>query len=369
MSIGKVAKLAGVSSSTVSRVINNHPRVAPRTVQSVRAAMKELGYVPSDRRPGPKPMGRINFSVGPGVGAGAAMGTGKAAGAGNIAFLVFGTSPQRTTPAFEELLRGVSFGASRNELNLAFSHVPDAEQMPVRVMDRPIDGFLLHGATPSPELIRQLRKLPTVWLMGNRRRPEWGDQVMPDAYEIGDLAAQYLIERGHRCLAFLNLDASHWPFRLYAQSFSAIASDNGVELHLVQRMPVPSADYWHRFNSESADQVARQLLHMWPIPTGLAIADAMQAAAIQPALQNHGIELGPGKTEIIVCGNEQPHLAGLVPKPASIDLRIESIGQRGVEQLLWRLQHQEVPERIIATIQPFIVIPDQIVVAETASLS
>ena len=46
MSINKVAKLAGVSSSTVSRVINNHPRVAPETAQNVRKAMQELNYTP-----------------------------------------------------------------------------------------------------------------------------------------------------------------------------------------------------------------------------------------------------------------------------------------------------------------------------------
>src|SRR5205823_13632548 len=54
MSIFDVADLARVSSSTVSRVINNHPRVAPETAQSVRKAMKTLGYTPSERRPGPK---------------------------------------------------------------------------------------------------------------------------------------------------------------------------------------------------------------------------------------------------------------------------------------------------------------------------
>ena len=55
MPISEVAKLAGVSSSTVSRVINNHPSVAPETVTSVRNAMQQLGYAPSERRPGPKP--------------------------------------------------------------------------------------------------------------------------------------------------------------------------------------------------------------------------------------------------------------------------------------------------------------------------
>src|SRR6478609_9899888 len=149
MSINKVAKLAGVSSSTVSRVINNHPRVAPETAQSVRKAMQELNYTPSDRRPGPKPSFRSRTGV------------------ANIAFLVLGTSRSRATPAFEFLLRGVSTGASQNDLNLIFNHVTELDRIPGRIFEQRIDGLLLHGAMPDGELKEQLRRIPTVWLMGN----------------------------------------------------------------------------------------------------------------------------------------------------------------------------------------------------------
>ncbi|WP_428940547.1 LacI family DNA-binding transcriptional regulator [Fontivita pretiosa] len=340
MSISKVAKLAGVSSSTVSRVINNHPRVAPETAQSVRQAMKQLGYVPSDRRPGPKPASRSRI------------------GTGNIAFLVLGTSGDRATPAFEDLLRGVSLGASQNELNLSFSHVSDVEHLPQRLLDRRIDGVLLHGVIPSGELRRQLMRVPTVWLMGNRRRPDWGDQVMPDGYEIGDLAARYLLERGHRRLAFLNLDAGHWVFKLYYQSFASRAADDGASVALVDQMPPESADYWQKYTAESVESLIRRFLSLDPRPTGLFVADDMQVALIQPALQHRGIRIGAGQTEIVSCNNEKPYLVGLSPRPTVIDIRVESIGRRGVEQLMWRIEHPDVPERIIATIEPFIVKAD-----------
>ncbi|MHB1766718.1 MAG: LacI family DNA-binding transcriptional regulator [Phycisphaerae bacterium] len=48
MSIIEVAQKAGVSPSTVSRVMNDHPRVAQETARAVRKVMAELGYVPSD---------------------------------------------------------------------------------------------------------------------------------------------------------------------------------------------------------------------------------------------------------------------------------------------------------------------------------
>jgi LacI family transcriptional regulator len=42
-----VARVAGVSTATVSRVLNNHPQVDPRLAASVRQAVKDLGYRPS----------------------------------------------------------------------------------------------------------------------------------------------------------------------------------------------------------------------------------------------------------------------------------------------------------------------------------
>ena len=101
MSITKVADLAGVSSSTVSRVINNHPRVAPATAEAVRRAMARLDYTPSDRRPGPKPFQR------------------QRAESAHVKFLALGSVRGSATPGFSELLSGVSEAATRHGLRLS----------------------------------------------------------------------------------------------------------------------------------------------------------------------------------------------------------------------------------------------------------
>lgn len=76
---------------------------------------------------------------------------------------------------------------------------------------------------------------------------------------------------------------------------------------------------------------------------------------IQPALQARGIEVGPGHTQFISCNNEAPFRVGLLPKPAAIDIRVESIGRRGVEQLLWRMAHLHLQERLICAVEPVVV--------------
>src|SRR5690242_17779063 len=54
VSITEVAKIAGVSTATVSRVINKVPDVRPETADQVHAAMRSIGYTPPKVRRGPK---------------------------------------------------------------------------------------------------------------------------------------------------------------------------------------------------------------------------------------------------------------------------------------------------------------------------
>lgn len=339
MSITRVAKLAGVSSSTVSRVVNNHPRVSPETAEAVRSAMKTLNWTPSDRRPGPKPRPRGTPAT--------------------VAFLVLGGSRERATPAFEDLLRGVSLAAQQNDVHLIFSHVPSPDDLLQRELTPGIDALLLHGAMPGPQIRDRLKRLPTVWLMGNRRKPDWGDQVMPDRYAVGEIAARYLIDRGHRELAFLNLDRDHWHLRLSGFSFAETAEEAGARVHTIDLPRDANASYWEGYAPKAIEPLVDRFLALKPRPTGLFVADDLQVAIIQPALQRRGVEIGPGQVEIIACNNEKPYLVGLDPQPAEIDIRVDSIGRRGVEQLLWRLRHPNTPERVVTTVEPALVVPDR----------
>src|SRR2546423_5033422 len=273
MSISDVAKLAGVSNSTVSRVMNNHPRVAPETALNVRRAMQTLGYAPSERRPGPKPSVR-------------------ARPAADIGFLVLGTSDTRATPAFQDLLRGVSMAAAMHELNLIFHHLSDPEALPQRLAEQRIDGVLLHGAAPGREARERLSRIPTVWLMGNIKRPNWGDQVLPDGYQIGEVAAKYLVDRGHERLAFLNLEAGHWALGVYGHAFAFTAKDLGAQVQRLEQASDPAAPYWHDYSVEATETLVQQYLALSDRPTGLFVAGDMQAAVLPPPLQQRGVRPG-----------------------------------------------------------------------------
>lgn len=333
MSITRVAKLAGVSSSTVSRVINNHPRVAPETAEAVRKAMTKLGYTPSENRPGPKPSSRSRT------------------GTINVMFLVLGSSRGRSAPGFEELLHGISTAAERNNVDFTFSYVPDPESLSQRLSGQKVDGVLL-GGLPHEAARAKLAHVPCVWLMGNRRRPDWGDQVMPDSYSVGELAAKHLHSRGHDHLAFMNLDEGHWAIHLYGHAFSVTAKGLGKSAAILEERREQVPEGWAEPAQENVNRLVKRFLELTPRPTGIFVAEDMQVALLQPALQRAGVDIGPGATEVISVNNERPYLTGLSPVPISIDIQVGAIGSRGLEQLLWRIERPGGRDRVITMIEP-----------------
>src|SRR5687768_9438032 len=146
----------------------------------------------------------------------------------SVAFLVVGTSGAQPAPAFEQLLRGVTDAARENHLGLTFAFVSSPGEVPAHLVNKPIDGVLLHGERPAGELEQRISHKPCVWVMANRHRPTYGDQVMPNNTGVGVMAAQYLLGRGHRRLAYLSCGHGLWFMGVRWLSFAAAAAEAGA---------------------------------------------------------------------------------------------------------------------------------------------
>jgi DNA-binding LacI/PurR family transcriptional regulator len=350
VTIRNVAQLAGVSISTVSRVINSRSNVAASTAANVQRVMRQLRFLPSSR---------VLARSSNGNGA-------RAEKHATIAFFVLGTSGSHPAPAFDRLLHGVSAAAAENGMRLVFSFVTDASevsQLPRTITQSRragIDGLLLHGAAPAPAVQALLDLLPSVWLMANRDRPRWGDQVMPDNLSIGEMAAQYLLRRGHRHLAYLGTRAGAWYVPIRSLAFAKAADDVGARARVLQVAEQRGGDLWRADGlRNAARQLVEQLVTLDPKPTGLFVAEDRLLPAIDAALCMRGMAAPGQPFDLISCNNERPHLAGLHCTPATIDIRAESIGRRGVEQLLWRLRNPELPERVRIMIEPELIEPNE----------
>lgn len=339
MSMKKVAELAGVSMSTVSRVVNDHPSISPKTAESVRAAMESLKFRPSIRR--------------------GSFDTRQSTSTLLVAYVVFGDTGRSTAPAFEQLIGGISEVADEMRVDLVFSFASDLAHISPRVLNGDVDGLLLGGNRPGPEIQRRLEHIPSVWLMGNRQRPLWGHQVMPDNTAIGSIAANYLADRKHKHVVGMTGSNSGWSLKFRALAFEEAGKERDVQVTLLNAVePATTASWSPSELAVTGAQLVDQMLALDPRPTGIFISEDRLVAAVDAALTARGIAIGAdGEIDVISCNNERQYLAGLHMRPATIDINAAAIGRHGMELLVNMIRNPGSPSRTRVMIGPKLVAP------------
>jgi LacI family transcriptional regulator len=339
MSIIEVAKIAGVSKSTVSRVINESGQVKPGVVTAVRNAMKQLGYEPPLRRRGPKPASRRGIRT------------------GNIALLVMGLAAADLyrLPVFPALLFGVERGLAEQGLNLILANLSEQQGQPSVLTGNQADGLLLFGKWDGmPESTQaKLRERPAVWVMREHSDEESVfDHVFYDNAAVGRLAARHLVRQGHRRLAYMNvLQPEHSAFAQRQKEFAAAAKELGASVESFISVPHDAATAPEMAVTQAA---VDQMLAKQPRPTAMFVPTDAQLPGIYHSLEARRVR--PMKDiEIVSCDNEQQFLTKLSPPPPTIDLNLELVGRRAVQQLLWRMRNVEERSRITILVEPTLV--------------
>jgi DNA-binding LacI/PurR family transcriptional regulator len=337
MSIVQVAKTAGVSLATVSRVINKHGCVSDESIHKVSQAIKLLNYNIPDRRRGPKTRAHQGIRT------------------ENIAVLLIGMDTRLAhAPVMANVIHGISDKLAANKLNMTLAHVNCANHLPPSVLEGRVDGILMEGVFPSAEILAKICDIPKVWFMTQNANPKFGidvDEVCPDEDRIGFLAADYLTGLGFDSLAFLNSEPAHVSFSARRRAFMFYCNVSNVKAELVEPENIVTSQI-RSIDSDirAIEQLAERFLKLSPRPCGIFVPSDMQAATLYQMLSSRGIKLG--KDVIIVsCNNEMVVLAGLDPKPASIDIGAEIIGKKAVEQLIWRIKNPDEP-RIKILVEP-----------------
>jgi LacI family transcriptional regulator len=182
-----VAKKAGVSFKTVSRVLNNEPNVAPTTAEKVKKAISELNYVPNSAA--------RNLS------------SGKAMAIG----LVVGwpvNSPYSSTlidyTLKESMCRGYSLALFSIEDNVT-------NQIMEAFLGKRVDGLLLDtNAAADTKLMRQVDTLnvPHIIIHPNQKNnPSKSSYIQINNRYGAKQAIDYLIELGHRSIGIISYES------------------------------------------------------------------------------------------------------------------------------------------------------------------
>ena len=191
--IADVAARAGVGASTVSRVLNDHPRVSATTRARVLTAIDELGYRPSPLAQG-LPRGR-SHTLGAVV-------------------------PFFTHASAVERLRGVVAGLGDSRYDLVLFNVESPrqrdEQLAALTRRSRADGLLIMSLPPPADDLARLASagVPVVLLDA---RGEGVPAVLTDDVEGGRIATRHLLSLGHERIAFVGDDPAN-PFGFVSSS-------------------------------------------------------------------------------------------------------------------------------------------------------
>jgi DNA-binding LacI/PurR family transcriptional regulator len=353
MSIVEVAKVAGVSHTTVSRVLNNNGNVNAVTAEKVREVMKKIGYVPKPPhlRRGPRSSSCQGFMT------------------KNIAFLTVSENLRilSTSPFLIDLIHGIEETSSGYGLSMYQTVLSADRPLPPIIARGEVDGLIIFpGLKNAPkEYIEALRRYKIVFVLSGKDDYFMGDRVMCNHEHIGKIAAEYLIQRGHKEVVYFDVKCgNNYDPELFSgrwKRFSSLCQKAGVK---AQRIETPLSSEETLFDNKKVNAVLTEVVDqvfrkdLVSKPTGIFVVFDSLTAGLYPVLHSKGIRIGKD-VDIISCNNESQLLAGLHPRPATIDLQPEVIGQRAVECLRWRVKHPEDETHIIMEISPKLVEGDK----------
>ena len=258
ITIKQVALEAGVSTQTVSRVLNLRPDVAPETRQRVKLVIEQLGYHPSALAR--SLINRRSTTLGV-VTAG-------------LKFI----GPSRT-------LSGITEKAEELGYALLLSELPgfdaqDLEPVLRSLLARQVDGIL--WAVPEiGENRRWVRdRLPTlpvpVIFLAMEPRPDIA-VVSIDNYYGGLIATQHLIMQGYQNICHISGPLDWWEARQRKKGWSDALEQAGLKA-------MPQQCIQGSWSSSSGERVMRQLMQQYPeMDAVFAANDQMALGVLQVA--------------------------------------------------------------------------------------
>lgn len=183
-----VARYAGVSQTTVSRVLNNPKKVNKDTLEKVNGAMKELNY-----RPNSIARSLVNKKT------------------RSIALL----SGPLHNPFFVETTTSIVNYAKEKgfNVNVHFENFGDNMSVYQDVLSQRVDGLILSSILYEDPIYEQLTQLDIPFIMFNRKHRQAGNYVEMDNVQAGRLATEHLIDLNHKDIVWMGGPLNMTTFR------------------------------------------------------------------------------------------------------------------------------------------------------------
>lgn len=334
--VREIAAAAGVSPATVSRVVNGSGGVAPEKREKILAELERAGGPRRSRSARPR---------------------GETVG-------------MMLLPGSEGDPRVIV-----NKLAALAERLPhrwNLQLLPAGILPLELESRHLHGELAgvilaghgggSPELADVLTRIPHVWLNSHRLR-EGGHSVLMGNEFAGRIAARYLLDSGCRNCMVLTAPSINPGFASRIEGFrfeffSRERDCGRIELH-------PPREFELCSPAELEPHLRASLAGMAPFPDGLFSPEERLTALLHRTLSRLRPERWP---RIISCNYTPEYLAGLYPRPASIDLGARMLAELALEELRRRISGAAGRADHVAVIATPELVPGDELPAETGKI-
>ncbi len=321
-----VARLAGVSQSTVSQILSHSPRAnfSQETVRRVFQCAEQLGYQP------------LKSSV----------------RAVDEVRNILVVCPGFTNPYYTLLLEAIRLACTRAGYGmLIFTTMRwrDEEERLLSLVSRmPVQGIVYTYCPESLDSIRQLCRMMPLVLVGDKAEQLAVDAVELDSGKCGDLVARHLLDLGHRRIAYLTIPTTLEQLarqrRLHGmeQTFLKAGIRGGILLRSKGKEQLGQYESAVTEYSVGYD-LTRELIQQPQDVTAIVGLNDMVAMGAMDALCSEGLRV-PEDYSVIGCDNTAVGHMRNVPL-TTVDHHINAKGRQAVEMLLKKIGDADVPEQ------------------------
>ena len=324
----EIARLAGVSQATVSRVLKGDPQVNDAMRQRVLAVVQELGYVPDARAQSLRSQRT------------------------RLLGLVVHRAPEALAgdPFFSALIASIIEQAGRHEYHLCVDTARTARSQRAiyeeLLRTRRVDGLILVESETHDKRIERLSREGFPFVLIGRYEP--ADAVCSvDNDNVGAawMATDYLIRTGRQRIAFIGGPAGLTVTRDRLQGYKNALESHGLSY-------TPRLLSFAEFTERSAASAMAELLSLTPPPDAVVGLDDLIALAAMREAKRHGFRI---PDDIAFIGfNDSPLCRYVEPSLTSIAVDIPALARKATEMLIGLIEgrapnptRQIVPARLV----------------------
>ncbi|AVF93372.1 transcriptional repressor PurR [Vibrio diabolicus] len=313
-----IAKLAGVSTSTVSHVINKTRFVSEEISERVNNAAKELNYY------APSALARslkVNRTK-------------------TIGMLV----TTSTNPFFGEVVKGVERSCYHKGYSLILCNTEgDNERMRQSIntlLQKRVDGLILMCSSLEGERIDVFERYPDIPVVVM----DWGpmlftsDKIQDNSLRGGYLAAKYLIDCGHTEIGCITGPLIKHQAQMRYEGYKRAMNEAGLEFNANW---IIESD----FECEGGYQAFMKMAQRGALPSSIFVSNDMMAMGVINAANELNIKV---PEQISIIGYDDIHIAKFMsPSLTTIHQPKYRLGQAAVETLVRKLDDKSTEAQVV----------------------